>query len=144
MWAKRLFVSLIILSAAVVIYDFTKKKLSEHSFKEVLATNIPKIEIVTPEAHDVARSPLIVKGEVARQWFEEGDFEIALLDSSDREVLRKTVKIDSWKSPDGLYPFEAKLEFSEVKKGSGKIIFVRHKRTNDAFPVSFQLPITFE
>lgn len=143
-WAKRLFVFIVILSSVVVICDFAKKKSSEYSFGNALSAHIPKIKIVNPETHDLVNSPLLVKGEAAKAWFEGGNLVILLLDEKGNEIARKLISLEDSEAHGDLYAFETKLQFEEGQKGQGQLVFTRQKKVNDAFPVSFQLPVAFE
>ena len=80
------------------------------------------IRVSEPQANQVVRSPLIIKGAARGMWYFEAVFPVTLLDSQGKEIARGQAQAKSDWMTEEFVPFEARLEFSSPSTAGGTLI----------------------
>lgn len=81
-----------------------------------------QIMIYVPRPGATIKSPLTIEGEALGSWFQEGGFEILLLDKDGDEIASATADVKGNWDNDQFVPFLAQLEFFTIED-TGSLIF---------------------
>jgi hypothetical protein len=106
-----------------------------------------KIEVSSPQANGVIRSPLTVAGKAPGAWFFEATFPVKLLDGNGKEItewvpVHATVEKYNVK---GLVPFAGTLEFKTPDTDTGTLLFQNDNPSGlPKNQEEFRLPVRFK
>jgi hypothetical protein len=103
----------------------------------------PDVRVSSPAAGVLVTSPLTVRGE-ARRWYFEAEFPVALYDSSGQLLAQAPARAGSDWMTEAFVPFEVTLQFSAPTTPLG-VLVLRKSNPSDLrfFDDEFILPVRF-